>query len=358
MPQRKEVQWAQLRVGITVTVCLVILIIGVFLVSGQIGFITRKYTLRAYFANAEQLRPGSSVDLAGIPVGTVKSVNVSDSPDPNRSVEIVMSVERKYQNEIRQDSVVDQTNLGLLGEVILDITRGSQNSPVIPDNGEIQALREPDIKQVMKNANDVVSNLTVLSARLNDITNEITQGKGSLGKLLYDESLYNELSATTKSAHQMMASMQSGQGTIAKFMNDPTAYNKTIDTLNRLNQLLDQAQNGQGTLGRIISDPALYNQFKDLAAKLNTTIDNVNKGQGTLGKFVTDKELYDHMNSTMAHVDSLTQRMDQGTGTLGKLSTDDTLYKNLSASSESLRAFLAEFRKNPKKYLQIRVHIF
>jgi phospholipid/cholesterol/gamma-HCH transport system substrate-binding protein len=339
-------------------VCLIILIVGVFVVSGQIGFITRKYSLRAYFATAAQLRPGSQVDLAGIPVGTVKSVNISDSHDANRAVVIVMSIARKYQDEIRQDSEVDQTTAGLLGESYLDISRGSQDQPVIPDNGEIKTHQEADMKQVMKNANDVVSNLTVLSARLNDMANEITQGKGSIGKLLYDESFYNELHATVRSAHQMVTDMQNGQGTIGKFMADPTVYNKTVDTLNRLNQFLDQAQNGQGTLGRIVSDPALYNQLKDLSAKLNTTIDNINKGQGTLGKLVTDKELYDHMNSTMAHVDTVTARIDQGTGTLGKLSTDDTLYKNLSASSESLRAFLAEFRKNPKKYLSIRVHIF
>ncbi len=358
MPQRKEIQWAQLRVGITVSVCLIILIAGIFVVSGQIGFVTRKYTLRAYFATAAQLRPGSQVDLAGIPVGTVKSVNISDSHDPNRAVIIALSIGRKYQDEIRQDSEVDQTTAGLLGESYLDISRGTPGQPVIPDNGEIKARQEADIKQVMKNANDVVSNLTVLSARLNDMTNQITQGKGSIGKMLYDESLYNELRDAAKSANEIVSSVQQGQGTIGKFIADPTFYNRTVDTLNRLNQFLDQAQNGQGTLGRIVSDPALYNQLKDLSAKLNTMVDNVNKGQGTLGKLVTDKELYDRMSSTMAHVDTITGRIDNGTGTLGKLSTDDTLYKNLSASSESLRAFLAEFRKNPKKYLSIRVHIF
>jgi phospholipid/cholesterol/gamma-HCH transport system substrate-binding protein len=358
MPQRKEIQWAQLRVGVTVTVCLIILVLGVFLVSGQIGFITRRYTLRAYFSTAAQLRPGSQVDLTGIPVGTVKSVDISDSQDPRRAVKIEISVSRQYQDEIRQDSVVNETNAGLLGETYLDITRGSQNQPVIPDNGEIRTHQEADIKQVMQNANDVVSNLTVLSERLNDITNQITQGKGSLGKLLYDETFYNQLNATAKEAQQLIAGIQQGQGTIGKFMVDKTLYDRTVATVDKLNQFLDQAQNGQGTLGRVMSDPALYNQLKDLSTKLNAMIDNVNKGQGTLGQLVTDKELYDRMNSTMGHVNNVTARMDQGTGTLGKLSTDDTLYKNLSSSSESLREFLTEFRKNPKKYLTVHIRIF
>ena len=50
--------------------------------------------------------------------------------------------------------------------------------------------------------------------------------------------------------------------------------------------------------------------------------------------------------------------MDQGQGTLGKLSTDPTLYNNLSESSQSLRDFLTEFRKSPKKYLTVKMHIF
>lgn len=358
MPQRKEIQWTELRVGITVIVSLIVLGVGIFLISGQIGFLARKYTLRAYFATAAGLRPGSPVELAGIPVGSIKTVRISDSQDPRRAVEIVMRVGRSYQNQIRSDSVVNETTAGLLGETYLDITRGSQNQPVVPDGGEVGTHQEADIKQVMQNANDVVENLNVLSARLNDITNQITQGKGSIGKLLYDETFYNQLNSTVKSAQAIITSVHEGQGTIGKFLVDPTVYDKTVATLNRLNQFMDQAQNGPGTLGRFMNDPAVYNQLRDLSAKLNTMIDNINQGQGTLGKLVTDKQLYDHMNSAMAHVDTVTGRMEQGTGTLGKLSTDDTLYKNLSSSSESLREFLTEFRKNPRKYLTLHIRIF
>jgi phospholipid/cholesterol/gamma-HCH transport system substrate-binding protein len=64
------------------------------------------------------------------------------------------------------------------------------------------------------------------------------------------------------------------------------------------------------------------------------------------------------MDDTLAHMDSITTRIDQGQGTLGKLSTDPTLFNNLSDSSQSLKEFLADFRKNPKKYLSIKLHIF
>jgi len=341
-----------------VAVCLIIFAIAIILISGQIGFITRKYMLHAYFPTAEGLRPGSEVDLAGIPVGTVKATRISPYQDPRRSVEIDLKIMRKYQDQIRADSVANQTTVGLLGDSFIDITRGSQNQPVMPDGGIIKSSQEADIKQVEANANDVVTNLNQLSKQLNDITNQITQGRGSIGELIYTDTFNKRLNQALVSAQTLVDNVKNGQGTIGKFMVDPAVYNKTEATLDRLNQLMDQVQNGQGTLAKLINDPTLYNQFRDVTAKANTLMDNINQGQGTLGKLVTDKQLYDRVNSTMAHIDAITERMQQGTGTLGKLSTDPSLFNNLRDSSESLKEFLVEFRKNPRKYLQIRVRLF
>lgn len=358
MPQRKEIRWAQLRVGIMVSVSLLVFAVAIVLISGQIGFLTRKYTLRSYFSNASGLRPGSQVQVAGIPAGTVEAVRISGQHDPQRAVDIEMRIAKKYQNEIRADSEADQTTAGLLGDSYLNITRGSPDQPIIPEGGEVKSHQEKDIKQIVQNADDVISNLRVLSDKLNDITAQITRGQGSIGKLLYDESFYDRLNATLGSVQTLVNETQSGKGTIGKFLVDPTAYNKTVTALDRLNQLMDEVQRGQGSLGRFVSDPAIYNQLKDLTAKTNTLIDNINQGQGTLGKLVTDKELYDRVNSTMGNIQTVTGRMEQGTGTLGKLSTDPSLFNNLSASSQSLKEFLTEFRKNPKKYLSVRVHLF
>ena len=358
MPQRKEIQWAQLRVGIMVTISLIVFAVAIFLISGQIGFITRKYTLHAYFPTAEGLRPGSEVDLAGIPAGSVAAIQISPYQDPRRAVELRLKIMRKFRDQIRTDSVANQTTAGLLGDAFIDISRGSPSQPIIPDDGVIQSNQEADIKQVEANANDVVTNLNDLSKKLTDITNQITKGRGSIGKLLYDETFYNRLNQSLASAQALVDNVKKGQGTIGKFMVDPAVYNKTAATLDRMNRLLDQVQNGQGTLPKLINDPALYNQLRDVAAKANTLIDNVNNGQGTLGKLVTDKQLYDRVNSTMGHINAVTERMQQGTGTLGKLSTDPSLFNNLRDSSQSLKEFLVEFRKNPRKYLQLRIHLF
>ncbi|HEV2177722.1 MAG TPA: MlaD family protein [Terriglobia bacterium] len=359
MPQRKEVKWAQLRVGVMVAAALIVLAVGIFLISGQTGFLTRKYTLRAYFATAGGLRQGAQVQLAGIPCGNVSKIRISEfNRDPSRAVEVVMKIERQYQQEIRADSVADVATAGLLGEAYVDISRGNPTQAALADGGVMQSRQEQDIKQIVQNANDVISNLRVLSAKLNDIGNQITSGQGTLGELLYDDTLYKRMDAAVGSVQTLVAQVQSGKGTIGKFLVDPTVYDKTVATVDRLNKVMDQIQNGNGTVGRLMSDPALYNQLKDVVTKANAMVDNINKGQGTLGKLVTDDRLYTRLNSTVEHVDSITARMDKGEGSLGKLSTDPTLYNNLSSSSESLKEFLTEFRKNPRKYLTLHLHVF
>jgi phospholipid/cholesterol/gamma-HCH transport system substrate-binding protein len=358
MPHRKDIRWAELRVGAMVAASLIIFAVAIFLISGQIGFLTRKYTLKAYFPTAGGLRQGSQVSLAGIPVGEVSHIKISPYSDPQRAVEVDLRVARKFENQIRADSQADINTQGVLGEAYLDISRGSPDQPQVPPDGVLKSHQEKDIRQIVQNADDVVSNLRVLSSKLNDITDQVTAGKGSIGKLLYDETLYDQLQTTAKSAAEIVEQVKNGQGTIGKFVTDDTVYQRSVATLDRLNNLIDQIEHGQGTVGKLVSDPALYNQMKDLVAKGNALVDKVNSGQGTLGKLVTDDQLYNRVNSTAGHLDTVTARMDQGQGTLGKLSTDPTLYNNLSTSSQSLKEFLDEFRKNPKKYLTLHLHIF
>lgn len=358
MPQRKQVTWAQLRVGTLVIVSLAVLAVGIFFISGQVGFFSRKYTLKTYFTGASGLREGSQVRVAGIPVGVVDRIRLSAYPEPSRAVEVVMRVPRSYRTEIRADSEASLATAGLLGDAFVDISRGKPDQSVVPDGGEVKSVEEADIKRIVQNTNDVVSNLRVLSAKLNDITNQIQTGRGSMGKLIYDESFYNRLTQTTAGVQRLVTRVENGEGTLGKLMADETLYQRTVATLDRMNQVIADVQQGKGSMARFINDPSVYENVNQLVGRANTLMDNVNKGQGTLGKLATDPQLYTRMNETFDRMNTIATRMQQGEGTLGKLSTDPKLFNNLSESSQSLRDFLGEFRKNPKRYLTIRLRLF
>jgi len=358
MPQRERITWAQLRVGTMVIVSLAILALGIFFISGQVGFLSRRYTVKAYFSSAGGLREGAQVRLAGIPVGNVERLRVSPYPERERAVEVVMRVARAYQDEIRTDSAATMETVGLLGESYVDITRGSPGQPIIPDGSEVKSSEEADIKRVVQNANDVISNLRVLSAKLNDITAQVQLGKGSMGKLIYDPGFYDRLNETTGGVQRLVNRVERGEGTLGKLMADETLYQRSVGTLDRLNQVIDDVQHGKGSLAKFISDPSAYDNVNRLVSRANNLMDNVHQGQGTLGKLATDPQLYNRMNETFDRLNIITTRIEQGQGTLGKLSTDPTLYNNLGESSQSLKEFLTEFRKSPKKYMTFKVRLF
>jgi len=358
MPQRKQITWAQLRVGALVLVSLTVFAIGVFFISGQVGFFTRKYTLKTYFSGAAGLREGSQVRLAGVPVGVVQRIRISSYLEPERAVEVLMRVPLSYQREIRVDSEARLATAGLLGEAFVDITRGRPDQPIVADGGEVKSVEEADIKRIVQNTNDVISNLRVLSTKLNDITNQIQSGQGSMGKLIYDQALYNRLNETTGSVQRLVTRVERGEGTLGKLMSDETLYQRTVATIDRLNQVVDDVQHGKGSLAKFISDPSVYDNVNNVVSRTNTLLENVNQGKGTLGKLATDPQLYNRLNETFDRMNIVSTRIEQGQGTLGKLSTDPTLYNNLSDSSQSLKEFLTEFKKNPKKYLSFKVRLF
>lgn len=358
MAQRKDLQWTQLRVGVMATVALVLLAIGIFFISGQIGFLTRHYTIKTYVEDAGGVRQGAQVQLAGIPVGNVSSIRLSSSQDPNRAVEIDMKVTTTYQSDIRSDSVASTVSAGLLGEKFVQISRGTSGHAVVPEGGEIKSHQEADIKEVVQNANDVISNLRVLSGSLNDISNQITAGQGSLGKFLYDPELYNRLTDTAGKAQILVANLQGGKGTMGQLLTDDTLYKHLVSSVDRLDNVIDNLEHGQGSMAKFINDPAVYDGLKKTVDQANVMMTKVNQGQGTLGKVINDPQLYDRLNSTATHVDSIAARMDRGEGSLGLLSTNDKLYKSLSQSADSLGEFLTEFRKDPRKYLTVRIRLF
>jgi phospholipid/cholesterol/gamma-HCH transport system substrate-binding protein len=341
-----------------VIIGLAILAIGIFFISGQEGFFRRRYTLKAYVTDAAGLRQGAQVSLAGVAVGSVERIEISPYPERARAVEIVMRVARAYQDQIRADSRASIETVGLLGDSYMDITRGSPGQEVIADGGVLISSEEADVKRVVQNANDVIVNLGALSAKLNDITGQIQSGKGSVGKLVYDQTLYNRLNKTTDTLDRMVTRVDQGQGTLGKLLADETLYGTTVATIDRLNKVIDDMQHGSGSFAKFVSDPSVYNNVNHLVTQANSLVDGINQGQGTLGKLAKDPQLFNRLNETFDHLNAVSTRIDQGQGTLGKLSTDPTLYNNLSQSSQSLRDFLTEFKKSPKKYLTLKLRVF
>ena len=87
-------------------------------------------------------------------------------------------------------------------------------------------------------------------------------------------------------------------------------------------------------------------------------VDNINQGKGTLGKLAQDEALYQRLHSAVSDLQTVMALVNAGEGSIGKLLHDQALYNNLNSTSVEVRELLADFRKDPKKFLTIQFKIF
>lgn len=358
MPQKKQLLWSQLKVGLLTVASLIILTVGVFLISGQVGFFAKTVTIRTLAPDAGGLKTGAPVRFTGIDVGTVRKVQISGIPESSQAVEIVMDVVRDYQKQIHTDSEAYLVAEGLLGERYINISKGTPGAASVAAGATVPFHATAEFSELVGGSRDLLDNMNVLTSRVNGVVGKIESGEGTIGKLIQDETLYNRLDSTVNAAQQFVTDMSSGKGSIGRLVQSDELYQHVDSAVSKLQQVADQLQNGDGTVPRLIRDPGLYQKADQLLARGNLLIDNVNQGKGTLGKLAQDEELYRRVNSAAGNADSVLAGLQKGEGTFGRLLHDPTLYGNLNDTSLEVRGLLADFRHNPKKFLTIHLRIF
>jgi len=357
MPQPKQISWTKLRVGLLVLVSLTIFAILVFLMSGESLF-QRKYMVSVFMEDAGGLRIGDPVRLAGIDIGNVHEIHISNSNDPKRAVEVVLRILRKYQEEIREDSLASLDAEGLLGQRFLNITRGNPVKPIIQPGTEVKLRQSTQVREILATSGDVVEKMNSIVTRVDRVMTQVESGKGSLGKIIYDESLYAKANRTVEDAQKLIAIAAAGKGTLGKVLVDEQLYNDFRGSLTKVDQIIDEVRKGQGSAGKFIYDAGLYNRADQLVARANNIVGEAEKGRGTLGKFLKDEALYNRANNAAASLERVAARLDKGEGSAGKLLHDQALYNNVNTFTLEMRSLIADFRANPKKFLTINFKLF
>ena len=381
MPRsNKSVSLSQLRVGIFVLVAIAILIFLVLNASGDINPFSKKLHLKARFSDANGLREGSEVRLAGVRVGKVEKITLlapSDVPNAPR-VEALMTIDstidgRPATERIRSDSQAQQGSPSLLGnEMLINITPGTAVGQPVQDYAILPSSSSNTVNDFATSGTDLAQRLSKLSDEISGIVRDVKDGKGTIGRLFSDEALYNNLNATIRETEDVMRQVRSGNGSAGKFLNDPALYNNFNDVTLQLKAIADDLRAGRGSAGKFLTDDQLYARLNRTADRLDRSVDQinnliaeVNSGRGTLGKLIKDEQIYNdaraaiaRFNTTAERIDTMVAAAQRGEGTVGRLLTDDTLYTNVNQlSSESVK-LIYDFRQNPKKYLTIKFELF
>jgi phospholipid/cholesterol/gamma-HCH transport system substrate-binding protein len=357
MAQRKQLTWTELRVGVFVLVGLLIVVVAIFYVTGG-GFLGPKYRLVTYLPEVDELATGAPVALDGIEVGNVESIRLTPHPaDHQHNITLVLRVDKKFQDQIRSDSTASLVTQGLFGNRYVSITRGLTGS-VLQANGVVPGSEQPDMKQIVQRGSDVVENLGTLSDQLNQIIAKVNRGQGTIGKFLNDPQIYNHLDDTIVHVNAITTSIQQGQGSLGKFVASDELYNKADSAVAKLDDVLAAVHDQKGTVGKLVYDPTAYNEIKGVAEKSNALLGDVRAGKGSLGKLATDDTLFNNLRDASANIRDASGKLNSSQGTLGKFFTDPTFYDNVTGLSGDMRLLIADFRKDPKKFLHIKVGIF
>jgi phospholipid/cholesterol/gamma-HCH transport system substrate-binding protein len=359
LPSQKQLKWSQLRVGITVIVATLTLAFLLFLMSGTSGLFTSRITLKSYFDNAQGLRVGAPVRLSGVDVGNVTKILIVPDKDKQQTpVEVLMKVSTKYNYAIRRDSVTSLETAGVLGETYLDIDSLQALGPSARDGDTLPTQVHPDFNQVVRASQGTLENMDALLKRADRILAFAESGKGSIGKLIYDPTLYNRLSSTIAEFQQIVQQVGSGEGSLGRLISRNDAYEKFIATLDKMNGVIDDLQQGKGTAGKFLKDPSFYNNANDAIGNMKKLTEDINAGKGALGRLTKDEELAKKLDNTISKLSELTTELEAGQGTAGRLFKDDTLYNNANQMLVESRNLVKSIRENPKKYLSIKLHVF
>ncbi|HWI56843.1 MAG TPA: MCE family protein, partial [Bacillota bacterium] len=212
---------------------------------------------------------------------------------------------------------------GLMGQNFVSLDFGSRTAPKATEGTILSTVEQPDMSAIMTKIDNVATGvenltksftgdkidnllgpftdflkanrvpLTMTIANMQAISSQIAKGEGTVGKLIYDQSLYNSAMTTVSN------------------LNDATSEIKL--TVADARKVVDQVNSGQGTVGKLLHDEALYRETTTSMTNLKEILQKINQGQGTVGKIVNDQELYKNAKLTLQKLDKATEGLeDQG----------------------------------------------
>lgn len=246
------------KLGIFIFLGSVLLVLGIFMLGNKDQLFVSTFNVRAYFQNTEGLRNGASVRFGGIDVGAVKEIRIM--PDTSGRVEVIMRIKEEVRRFIKKDSRANIQTEGLVGNKVVIISMGSDDADIVEDNGVILSTEPLSFAAVIEETQGILAYTKEMTKNLADIVGKVNKGEGTIGKILYDEELYNAATNITKSADKNLTAV--------------------TEDLRKVIALFDQLGRGVETIVK---------NTNNVVAGLDTLLIGVSEGKGVLGSLLTDQ---------------------------------------------------------------------
>ena len=291
-------------VGIFIFLALVIFIVGVLTLGGQRKTFADTIDVSATFDDVNGLQRGSNIWYAGVKIGTIKSLGF----DKNGGVDVKLSIEEASQQYIHKDTKAKVGTDGLIGNKIIVLYGGSLQAPVIAEGDVLTVEKTAGMDEMMNTLQTNNKNILDITNDFRIISHRLANGEGTVGKLLKEETLANDLNATL------------------------AALNRATQNAEKLtNQLASYASNLQkpGTLTNdLITDTVIFSrlrssvsQIEEVTAKANavmTTMQtassnlnaDLNKSTTPAGVLLHDEEAGTNLKAAIKNLQTSTKKLD------------------------------------------------
>lgn len=261
--------------------------------------------ISALFDGVQDLKVGDRVKMAGVEIGRVESIGLTTN-----KVQVTMRLAEKAAVKTDSRAIIKFT--GLMGQNYVAVDFGSPSATIAEEGTIIASGEQPDLSAIMAKLDaaasgiqnltatftpDTINNLmgplvdfvkqnsaplTATIANVKNISSEIAAGQGTIGKLIYDDSLYtsamatiSNLQETAASARLVISNVNAGQGSLGKLLTDDTLYQATTASMTNLNQIMFKINQGNGTIGKLINDQEFYKNAKMSLQKLDKAADGL-----------------------------------------------------------------------------------
>ena len=282
-----------LKLGIFVVFGTVLLVIAAYVIGNRQNMFGQTFTISAVFNNANGLQKGNNVRFSGINVGTVKAIDMVN----DTTIRVYMLIEKKMMAHIKKDAVATIGSDGLVGSMILNLIPGEGSVPFILEGDELKSYSRIATQDMLSTLNTTNENAAILTSDLMKVTQAMTKGKGTMGRLLNDTLMAADL-----------------KNTITNLKNASRDANYTIQKLNSIvNQinfeksaagvLLNDSLNGVKMQNMLSNLEQSSIEIGEITKNLNSVIGEVKEGKGVINYLANDTLLVNSLDNTIKNIE-------------------------------------------------------
>lgn len=269
----------KIRLGLFITAGVALFIFAFFYIGSKQNLFTKTFNIYGIFKSVNGLTQGNNVLFAGIKVGTVQSIDIISSDE----VKVNISIVEKYREFIKKDSEATINSDGLVGNKVLSLSSGTPGSPSIEDGDMLKTVKPLEIGDILNNLNESSKQAQVISKEISEIVTKVNQGSGTLGKLVNESNIYDNLDSLMANFSNSTANINNilskASGTIDVVAEDILTLRSSISLItDNIADITTKINSSQSLVGTLLTDTVFANNIKGIMKNTNQTTANLEMG--------------------------------------------------------------------------------